>query len=337
MSDLIPPFSTTGIGSVPHTHADDACQLILRTFDIPFWPQLPRRSFREAMIAQYSEGMPYVNVRDEDGSVWVSRDLSDELERFYESCGENSRIAISEDHAFGLHTFLRLIKGRRFPILKGHVTGPVTFTLGLKDRDGKLVYFDEELREISSMLLQAKARWQADILRQHAERVIVFIDEPILSAVGSSSYLGVDSAELLRLLRGVVSAVESAGGISGIHCCGRADWPLVMQSGAKILSFDAYEYFQTLALYPEEIREFLQAGGYLAWGIVPTSESIRDVDDERLKTVLSAAFDTLSTHVEAGMLRSRSLLTPSCGTASRSIEETIKVFQLLVRLKEEML
>lgn len=310
--------------------------MILRTFDVPFWPQMPRRSFRESMVTQYSEGMPFVNMRKSDGTIWLARDASDELERFYESCAENSRIAISEDFALGLHTFLRMIKGRRFAILKGHVTGPATFTLGLKDREGRLIYFDEELREISSMLLQAKARWQVDILKQHADKVIVFVDEPILAAVGSSSYLGVDSGELLRLLRAAVSAIESAGGISGIHCCGRADWPLVMKSGAHVISFDAYGYFDTLAIYHDQIREFLQEGGYLAWGIVPTSEGIAEVDDERLIAMLSASMRTLSAHMPGELIRSKVLLTPACGTGSCSVDETIRVFQLLVRVKEGM-
>jgi hypothetical protein len=34
------------------------------------------------------------------------------------------------------------------------------------------------------------------------------------------------------------------------------------------------------------------------------------------------------------LVRSRILLTPSCGTGSRSVDETLKVFQMLMRLKE---
>lgn len=286
------------------------------------------------MIPQYSEGMPFIKVSEQEQAVWVMRDDSDQLERFYEACTEDSRIAISEDFAKGLHTFLRAIKGRRFRTLKGHVTGPLTFTLGLKDNFGRLIYFDEELREIACMLLKAKVRWQIDALKQHADDVIIFIDEPILSALGSSAYMGVDSAEVLRLLKDVVSSIEAAGGISGIHCCGKADWPLVMKSGVRILNFDAYEYFDTLAMYRDEIKDFLLNGGYLACGVVPTSDVINDVDDEMLSEHMNNNFKKLSEHLPPGLLESRILLTPACGTGSRSIEEAIRIFQLLMRLKE---
>ncbi|MBI3592128.1 MAG: hypothetical protein HY099_01340 [Nitrospirae bacterium] len=336
MSFIIKPFSTTGIGSLPHKSAGDACELILRTFDIPFWPQLPRISFRESMIAQYSEGMPYIKISEKDEAVWVVRDESDELERFYESCTDTSRIAISADYAAGLHKFLNMIKGRRFPVLKGHITGPVTFTLGLKDNYGRFIFFDEELREIALMLLKAKLRWQIDLLKQHAGDVIIFIDEPILSALGSSSYLGVDSGEVSRLLKETTAAIGDAGGISGIHCCGRADWPMVIRSGVRIVNFDAFEYFDTLAIYHEDIRHFLQGGGYLAWGIVPTSDLIGTVDDKKLIELMNDKLGKLYEHLPPELVNSNILLTPSCGTGSRSIEETVKIFQLIMRLKEAL-
>jgi hypothetical protein len=331
---MITPFSTTGIGSLPHIEPREACKLILETVDIPFWPQLPRASFLELMVPQYSEGMPFINVDIPTETVFVERNDSDELERFYETCKEGARIAISDDYARGLHTFLQLIRGRRFGVLKGQITGPMTFTLGLKNRDGGLVYFDEELREVSLLLLQAKARWQIDQLRPHADSILLFIDEPILSALGGSTYLGVSREETLRLLRETATAISDAGAIPGIHCCANADWVLARESGAKLISFDAFHYFDSLAIYHNEIRGFLEEGGYLAWGIVPTTDDIVKETPESLIHKFRTRFDRLKEHIPADLLSSRTILTPSCGTGSRSLQETLKIFQLLIRLKE---
>lgn len=327
---------TTGIGSLPHHSVSDGCELVLSSFDIPFWPQFPKISFKESMIPQFSEGMPFLKLDPDKQRIWVEKNGSDELERFYESCRPESRIAISEDYAQGLHAFLRMIRGRRFSILKGHVTGPLTFTLGLKDDTGKAAYFDEEFREISLMLLQAKIRWQIDMLKQHAESVIIFIDEPILSALGSSSYLGVSTDEALRLLKEMVITIKAEGGIAGIHSCGNADWPMVMDSGADIVNFDAYDYLETLALYPEECRNFLEKGGYFAWGIVPTSDAITGENPDSIRQRFQAGLQTLSRHIPQELILSHMLLTPSCGTGSSTIEEAVKIFQLLMRLKEDL-
>ncbi len=307
---------------------------MLETFDIPFWPQLPRSSFLEWMIPQYSEGMPFIRIDASSETVFIDRNRGDELERFYETCSEECRIAMSDDYARGLHSFIRMIRGRRFGVLKGQITGPMTFTLGLKDREGRLVFFDEELRQISLMLLQAKARWQIDQLKPHCEEVIIFLDEPIFSALGSSTYLGVSREETLRLLSEATSAISAAGGFPGIHCCGSADWTLIMESGAKILNFDAYGYFENFAIYHAEINAFLEEGGYLAWGIVPTTGEIEKETFESLAQRFEGSLKSLSRHVPKDVLMSRSILSPSCGTGSRSLAETLKIFQLLIRLKE---
>jgi methionine synthase II (cobalamin-independent) len=330
---MFKPFSTTGIGSLPHTDPEGACRLVLQTFDIPFWPQLPALSFHESMIPQYCEGMPFLRVDEEREKVWVERNGGDALEKFYETCSDDWESPVSERFAKGLYTFVKTIKDRRFPFLKGHVTGPLTFTLGLRDEKGKYVYYDEELREISLLLLKAKIRWQIKKLNPFADRVVIFIDEPILSALGSTTYIGVDATEALRLLKETVESVKLAGGIPGIHCCGKADWPLVINSGADIVSFDAYDYMDTITLYPAEFTGFLKKGGYLAWGIVPTTEVIRDENADSIQKRFDNSLAQISKLLPQDLLLSQIVLTPSCGTGSRSIEETEKIFKILVELK----
>ena len=331
----IKPFSTTGIGSLPHTEAREAVRLVLDTFDIPFWPQLPKLSFREGMVAQYAEGMPFLRTDDSKGAVWVERNNGEELERFYESYKDTTLIAISEEHAKGIYAFLYEIKGRRFPILKGHVTGPLTFALGLNDGSGRAIYYDEELREIALMLLKAKVRWQVEALRPHADGIIIFVDEPIVSALGSSGYMGVQRDEALRLLRELCNTVSAAGAVPGIHCCGRAEWPLLLEAGITILNFDSYGFAETLGIYPDEVKKFIQSGGYLAWGAVPTTEAVAAETPDSIKSRFARALDGLSRSVPRELLLEKIILTPSCGAGSLDIPGALKAFQLLMRLKED--
>lgn len=322
---------------MPFLDPEEACRLIFGSCDLPFWPQLPKVSFREFMVPQYAEGMPFLRIDPDKQSIWIEKDGSDELDRFYEGWTEESRIAISEDYARGLHTFIRLAKSKgSLGFVKGQVTGPLTFTLGLKDISGKPVYFDEELREVCLMLLKAKVRWQFETLKALADGVVLFVDEPILSALGSSSYLGVSSEETLRLLSEIIGTIKSAGGVSAIHCCGNADWPVVIRSGPDIINFDAYDYVDTLALYPDEFRDFLGKGGCLAWGIVPTSDSINSENPEGILKRFEKGIKKLSARIPEDLLRSNILLTPSCGTGSRTVQETLKVFQLLMGLREAL-
>jgi len=89
-------------------------------------------------------------------------------------------------------------------------------------------------------------------------------------------------------------------------------------------------------IYPEEFTRFLQGGGYLAWGIVPTTDSIKDVNLDLIKRHFESSIERLSKIVPSTLLLSQILLTPSCGAGSRSIEEAVKVFHTLRALKESM-
>lgn len=332
---MFAPKSTTGIGSLPHRNPSEAVRFVLRGFDIPFWPQLPKRSVLEGMVAQFTEGMPQIRI-GEDGTVWAHRDSEEELQRFYESYTDSTTLAISEEHAKGLHEFLRETRKGRYRVLKGQVTGPVTFTLGIRLRDGNPLYFDEELREIALMVLKAKARWQIEAMRSQTEAIMLFIDEPVLSVIGGSAYLALSVEEVERLISELVNAVAEAGAIPGIHCCGSADWDMVIRSGVRVLSFDAYEHFSSMLAAADGLTEFLKRGGYLAWGIVPTTEAINKETEGSLMKRLLQNIEELSRLVPQELLRTQLLLTPSCGMGSRTLEETHRVLQILLRIKEEL-
>ena len=110
----------------------------------------------------------------------------------------------------------------------------------------------------------------------------------------------------------------------------------MIRSGAKVINFDAYEYFDTLCIYHEELKVFMQNGGYLAWGIVPTSDVIQSVDSSKLESLMNTNLQKIYKYLPEELVKSHSLITPSCGTGSRSIEEAIKIFQLTMRLKEAL-
>jgi methionine synthase II (cobalamin-independent) len=332
---MFPPFSTTGIGSLPHTNAEAALRLVLGGPDIPFWPQLPSVSFLESMIPQFTEGMP--GVRIDAGRETVRVEKSEpELSAFYQNYSEELELPVSESFSAGFAAFSSAVEGKRFQFLKGQITGPLTFTLGLKDSDNKFIHFDEELREIALLVLKAKVRWQVNRLKRFAPAVVIFIDEPIMSALGSSSYLGVSSQESLRMLREIAVEIEKTGAVAGIHCCGKADWPLLIDSGVKIISFDAYDYIGSISLFPAEFTGFLRNGGYLAWGIVPATEAIQEENASSLLARFDEGMHLLSHSMPADLLRRQILLTPSCGTASRTVEETEKVFRLLAQVQDSV-
>jgi hypothetical protein len=101
-------FSTTGIGSLPHTDPAEACRIVLDSVDIPFWPQLPHRSFLELMVPQYSEGFPFIKIEGEHVNIVQAEEQA--VSEFYETIANGKGFPISQEHAAGLYTFIDILK-----------------------------------------------------------------------------------------------------------------------------------------------------------------------------------------------------------------------------------
>lgn len=329
------------VGSLPLRDHDEATRAMLTaTPEIPAWVQLPCYP-QEGMINQFLPGFPGI-AGDVRGKVHVdtaSASYHDDLAAFYEDylavCDNaallpGSRFALSSDTAPGFFSLRQQVAGMdRQPLaLKGQVTGPVTLGMGLKDTDGRSVIYDETLCDVMIKHLAMKACWQVQALGDAGVPVIVFFDEPGIVSIGTSACISISREQVLSMLGEVMGAVTAAGGVPGIHICANADWSLAFEAGARVISFDAYSYFDRFILYPDQLRRYLQDGGILAWGIVPTSdpEFIRRETPESL-------FSALESHIarmeQLGLDRARilrrSIITPSCGAGSLSVELASRV------------
>jgi methionine synthase II (cobalamin-independent) len=331
------------IGSLPLSDHTAASRLIMEyTPGIPLWVQLPVFP-QEGMVPQFLPGMPGVVAKG--GKTFIDTagaTYDDELLAFFEDYMaisetpeqlQGSRFALSDDTGRGVAALLDTLNRMENPPLavKGQVTGPITFCTGVKDQDGRAIFYDETLRDAAVKHLAFNARWQLRTLAGPGCPVIIFIDEPALAGFGSSELISISKEEILGCLREVVDAIHAEGGLAGIHVCANTDWSLVLESGADIVNFDAYAYFDRFILYGEAIKKFLGEGRLLAWGIVPTLKP-EEIEKETVESLYDG-WKTRVGRVEAlgiapAAIRAQSFITPSCGVGSLSLELAQRVLSL---------
>ncbi len=329
-------FSATAIGSYPHKNVDDACNLILNTLpEIPCWPQLPERDMREEMLVQYTEGLPFLKIVQEEKKIYVDMpdDNTDELETFYNKyLSEDAELfSMSDSHAIGFSNMVRLLKERKPEHLratKGQIVGPITLAGTLKNPEQVSVLHDPVLFDVIVKLLAMKACWQIDKYTEFGLPTIIFLDEPYLSSYGSA-FANLKKEQIVESLNEIFQSIHNRKALSGIHCCGNTDWTMLMETQVDIINFDAFGYMDTMLMYKGEVKSFLQRGGILAWGIVPTTDSINEATIDNLMEKLVPAVDYLvKSGIEQKLIIENSLITPSCGTGTMSLEEAEKAMTL---------
>jgi len=339
-ADCLPLF----LGSLPKMDNDRAFDLVMAySPSIPNWSQMPGGDKKEEMVAQFAPGLP--GLKKHEGSLCVdSEDVAfqDEMLRFYETYLEttshsadldNALVALSPEIAQGFFAFMERLDGLvEVPrAVKGQITGPFTLGTAIKDPSGMAIFHDDVLRDMVVKLLSMKARWQVTQLAAKGFPVIFFIDEPALAGFGTSEFISISREIIADCLSELIDAIHQAGGLAGIHVCANTDWSMLMETGAELISFDAYTYFDRLILYQDAIVDFMNAGKMLAWGIVPTVHA-----DHIEKETVNSLTDQFRHKIERlfvlgidpSVVLRQSLITPSCGTGALTLGHAEKVFKL---------
>ena len=176
---------------------------------------------------------------------------------------------------------------------------------------GKPILHDQELAEAMTKGLAIKALWQVKNLEKSGRRPVIFIDEPYLSGYGSA-FSSIQRHEVVDMLRIVIDYLrENSDVLTGIHCCGNTDWSMILEAGPDIINFDAFEYMDHFLLYEDDIVKFIEGGGAIAWGIVPTSGFSGDESVDNLFLMLEKGLKRISEWgVNADLIAQRSILTP---------------------------
>ena len=337
-------FLATGIGSLPYLDVDKACREVLATLPhIPYWPQLVKRSFLEDMNIQQSWHLPLLEIDKETHALFISgaREMEQELVSFYERfmAEETDYFAIPLEYAPGLYRMVELASLESPPIgplyIKGQSSGPLTFGAAITDVDEKAILHNPDLMEAMVSALSIKALWQVKKLQESGRKTILFFDEPYLSGFGSA-FSPVSREEVVAHLQRIFHFLrERTEVILGIHCCGNTDWAMLLEAGPDIINFDAYEYLDYFLLYKDAIVEFLEQGGTIAWGIVPTSGLKRGETAGLLyERLLIGLEKIIEWGISKNTLYTQSMLTPACGMGTMKPAEASMVHSLLSELSK---
>lgn len=345
MSTIMPQGIPLAIGSFPYKTPDEAIKIIVKYFpEVPLWPQLPTASPQEQMYVQFYEGMPGIEY-DEEKMKLIAWETNDD---FFEAMAESlshameddlEYFAVSRDKARGLYYLIEnkpILQGLPIRWIKGQVTGPVSFCLAVADQNMKPILYDESYREAVISALACKAQWQVEKLKSLHSDVIIFIDEPYLASIGSSM-VAFSGEEAKETIARIVDAIKKKGALSGIHCCGNTDWSILFETGCDIISIDCYEYGDNFLLYSDNISDFLEKGGFIAWGIIPTSKAIDEENVDSLIEKLEKQWNYLGKRgIQRELILAQSFITPSCGLGNIDIEKAEKAMQMCSQVSERM-
>ncbi|MGQ0430829.1 MAG: hypothetical protein ACT452_00315 [Microthrixaceae bacterium] len=303
----------TTIGSLPHVDPRAAATFVLENQPrLPAAPSLPNRSGMERMIAQAAFGIRGITVLP-DGSLTVD-------ERLVDPQAPLTVAGIDGEPFVGLRAFLGAVAGRRAPI-KLQLTGPVTLGIALH----ALGIPATKAFSVAGAAVRARARALVAAAQETAPMapLVVFVDEPGLVASMDAAF-PLEPNRTIDLVSSALATLEHHA-ITGLHCCGAADWRVVLQAGPQILSLPVG---MGAVDHSGALSGFLERGGWVAWGAVPTTGPM-GATPERLWQQLSLEWCGLTQGgCDPVLLREQAIVTPACGLARHDLRQAEAVASL---------
>jgi hypothetical protein len=326
---------TTAMGILPHTDVDAALALAL-SVDIPFWPQLPRVSFYEDMYAQASEGFPGIALDVENQRVvFETTRFYDELLTYAEASQDPAFFALSPARSTVYHRFLQLDLRERIAI-RGQSIGPISFGLKVTDEARKPIIYNDDVKAILLEFMAGKINRQLTEMQAVHPEAFVWLDDPGLEFVFSSlsGYTDLVAREDLA------EFLASLQGLKGLHLCGNPDWEFLLTAGLDLLSFDAYGRGNLFVRYSQGVGRFLERGGVISWGIVPTGTA--DLARESVESLVKRLETQWDFLAEQGLdrmqiIRQGMLAPAACCLVNPDRTETVeRAFALLQAVSETL-
>lgn len=320
---MFAPLSTVGIGSLPFIKGENSCEKVFERWDIPFWPQYPSRSRRENLVFQFLSGFPGLTVRD-DRAVFSEAEFlkgrKPYQKRIERAFLEKSFLSFEApvDWALGYAELKEILAKGLHPekrVVKLQITGPETVWKSFFSHQVSRS-LETAVREDLTWALRAAGLAQIQRVQSMGRQPLILIDDPLPSE---------NSPGLVRML----DDFKSFGARVGLHVCSASFWNVCDPSKIDLIHFDT-----TQAREPDRgrvhfLKILLGKGGWVVWGIVPTSPDsdfqVRDFSP----LLLSRVRELSEMGWEEEKVLRQSLLAPACGTGGLSPSQDEAVFRSL--------
>jgi hypothetical protein len=299
---------TTAMAVMPHTDVQRALEAAL-SLDLPFWPQLPNYSYTEDMYVQASEHFPGICLDLNNRKLSFSTDkFIAELEETLAHFEQPGYFDVSAEYSVVYRQFVQLDLRDR-PAIRGQLEGPISFGFNVLDENDRPILFNDTVRPFMLEFMAKRINAQLQKLKTRNANAFMFVDEPGMQFL-FSALAGYGDIKAKTDLDQFFAMVERP---RGIHLCGNPDWDFLLGLDLDVLSLDIYTHAEIFAAYATSIRKFLDRGGTIVWGIVPTGvEAFEKENYQRLVSQLENVWRVLrGKGIDMDLVLSRSLLSPA--------------------------
>lgn len=313
---VIPAGIGTGIGSMPGTEPRSTAKLIAGELDWPFLAELPARGLGADIVGRTAAVL--VDIALDTARVSPGEGTT------YRIAGRPGRLVsrargyLDADLDAAEETFERTGlrgDGRPFTIT---LCGPYTFAATVELASGHKVLHDRgAVRDVAASMAEGLAQLAANVERRLGAGVVVQLDEPLIGAVLDGRIRPLTRLDVMPEVsaEGAAQLLQSMSARIArpmvLHSCATPRWDVIEHLTDFAVSFDVSLLDE--AQY-DRFGGFVDGGGRVLAGIVPTARPSRAVSVDQTSSRLAALIDRVG--LSRAVLAEQLAVSPTCGLAA---------------------
>lgn len=233
--------------------------------------------------------------------------------------------ALSADFAVNEAALVFFDLGQRVNLdgspVKWQFVGPVTLGIELH-RCGMSV--EDAFAAAADHVRRGTEEFQAAVAAAFpASPQLMLLDEPGLVELMDADFpIAPDTA--IDLMSSAMASVGRHAAV-GIHCCGPTDLSAVLDAGPDVVSIEVSDHVLD---YVGALNRFLDNGGHVAWGAVPTLGPIPPSVERPWRSLSDLWCALVQRGSDAVRLRRQSMVTPACGLAGHSVSVARRIARI---------
>ena len=264
-------------GSLPYKDEALVTRMMVRLFEkSPYLPFFPLLSEDENILKRTIDKLPGLAF---DANRIVLNIVSpffpadaEEMDNVYNNPSDEN-LELYSTESFFSEKFFKMIDRVHPAEAVIHFLGPFSLSRMIINREDNPLLLDKLYRKYLIQAITIKALWFIRKVKKISPDTtpIVIFEEPKLNEFGvlTKSYPEITKKIVVGIFSKIFQTLKAEGAAVGVQSFTKCDWQIPIESGADIISFNAYTNPSNLCIIADKITKFLENGGYINWGIVP--------------------------------------------------------------------
>lgn len=308
------------VGMLPYDNLKHATAMVAKLYkDFPFIAFLPNVFSEDNVQNRTFENTPGIIYQEGkisfDLGTQKYNDAMSLLNKIYNASTPDNLDCFSFSSVF-LEKFLQIIKKFKSHNACINILGPFTVSQILTSAAQEQILADKSYQRLFVKAVCTKALWAMKKIKEYCSDTVpvVILEEPLLYKYGNlkRENEASTSEHVIDMFANVVDKLKLHGAIVGVQCMEKCDWSIPISAGVDLISYDAYNNPNNLGIIPDVLTKFLQKGGMINWGIVPTlsDNMIKGLSVDYLHQRLLTTFDGITlSGVPADLLYNSALVS----------------------------